>query len=81
MNSLNQNNPVMERPAKRQASKAVSLGKRVMNYARDSILVNMRFLDVAISALELQAVEGTGGFASNGAKIYFDPVFLLKKYI
>lgn len=80
MNSLNQNNPVTERPAKRQASKAVSLGKRVMNYARDSILVNMRFLDVAISALELQAIEGTGGFASNGAKIYFDPVFLLKKY-
>lgn len=63
-----------------QAGKAASLSERVMNYARDSILVNMRFLDVALSALKPEVRAGLGGFASDGVKIYYDPVFLLKKY-
>ena len=53
---------------------------KVMGYARDSILVNMRFLDVALSALEPEQRTGLSGFAADGEKIYYDPVFLLKKY-
>lgn len=56
------------------------LAEKLMSYARDSILVNLRFLDVAASALSLEAREGLSGFASDGMKIYYDPVFLLKKY-
>ena len=46
--------------------KAVPLAGKIMNYARDSILVNMRFLDVALSAITPKPENG--------------PVFLLKKY-
>lgn len=60
--------------------KARPLAEKVMNYARDSILVNMRFLDMALSALVPEPQEGLLGFASDGAKIFYDPVFLLKKY-
>lgn len=60
--------------------KAAPLAEKIMNYARDSILVNMRFLDVALSALTLRPREGLSGFASDGVNLYYDPVFLLKKY-
>lgn len=53
---------------------------KVMDYARDSILVNMRFLDVALSALKPEPREGIGGFAADGSRIYYDPVYLLKRY-
>ena len=60
--------------------KAVPLAGKIMNYARDSILVNMRFLDVALSAITPKPENGLGGFASDGVNLYYDPVFLLKKY-
>lgn len=60
--------------------KAKPLAAKVMNYARDSILVNMRFLDVALSALTPEPRKGLLGFATDGVKIYYDPVFLLKRY-
>ncbi|MCM1125296.1 MAG: VWA-like domain-containing protein [Lachnospiraceae bacterium] len=60
--------------------KAKPLAVKLMNYARDNILVNLRFLDVAVSALTPEQKMGLSGIASDGAKIYYDPVFLLKKY-
>ena len=60
--------------------KAKPLAAKVMNYSRDTILVNMRFLDVVLSVLIPEPREGLCGFASDGVKIYYDPVFLLKKY-
>ncbi len=60
--------------------KAKPLAAKLMGYARDSILVNLRFLDVAVSALFLEQRQGLAGAASDGGKIYYDPVFLLKKY-
>lgn len=60
--------------------KAKPLAAKVMSYAKDTILVNMRFLDVVLSALTPEPREGFGGFASDGVKIYYDPVFLLKRY-
>lgn len=59
--------------------KAKPLAAKVMSYSRDSILVNMRFLDVVLSALVPEPKKGLAGFASDGVKIYYDPVFLLKK--
>lgn len=60
--------------------KAKPLSEKVMSYARDSILVNMRFLDTALSALRTKPQKGLLGFASDGITIYYDPIFLLKKY-
>lgn len=63
-----------------KTEKVKALARELMGYARDTILVNLRFLDVAVSALSPEQREGMGGFACDGSKIYYDPVFLLKKY-
>ena len=60
--------------------RAEALAEKVMNYSRDSILVNMRFLDVALSGLIPVQRMDIEGFASDGAKIYYNPLFLLKRY-
>ena len=60
--------------------KARPLAEKVITYSKDTILVNMRFLDMALSALVTEPREGLSGFACDGVKIYYDPVFLLKRY-
>ncbi len=60
--------------------KARPLAEKAVGFARDSILVNMRFLDVAMSALVPTPREGLMGVACDGRKLFYDPVFLLKKY-
>lgn len=59
---------------------AVSLAGKVMRLARDNIIVNMRFLDVALSRLKPEAKAGLGGAAADGGRLYYDPVWLLKSY-
>lgn len=56
------------------------LAEQVMEHARDHILINMRFLDVALSALVLVAMPGSGRIACDGKKLYYDPVLVLKEY-
>lgn len=60
--------------------KALPLADKVMSYARDSILVNLRFLDVAMSVLTAKPVKNLSCIAADGKSIYYDPVFLLRKY-
>lgn len=60
--------------------KSLPLAEKILSYARDSILINMRFLDVAVAALGLQPERDLGCIASDGSSIFYDPVFLLKKY-
>lgn len=57
-----------------------SLAARVMQLARDNIVVNMRFLDVALSRLKPEVRFGLEGAASDGEKMYYDPVWLLIQY-
>ena len=66
---------VMERQ-----KKAEELAEKVMRLARDNIVVNMRFLDVALSRLKAEGKNGLGGAAADGEKLYYDPVWLLKRY-
>lgn len=63
-----------------KTEKVKALAGELMSYARDTILVNLRFLDVAVSALVPEQREGMGGFACDGSRIYYDPMFLLKRY-
>lgn len=59
--------------------KALPIAEKVLRFARDSILVNMRFLNIAVWALPPEPVKDLGGFASDGKKLYYDPVLLLRK--
>ena len=51
-----------------------------MHLAHDGILINMRFLDVALSKLKVECREQTGAHLFDGENLYYDPVRLLRQY-
>lgn len=57
-----------------------ALAKEIIKLAHDGILINMRFLDVALSKLTLEERVGMGDFAFDGATLYYDPALLLARY-
>lgn len=57
-----------------------SLAAEILRLAHDGILINMRFLDVALSKLKLECRQQTGAHLFDGATLYYDPVRLLRQY-
>lgn len=57
-----------------------ALAGEIIKLAHDGILINMRFLDVALSKLTLEERIGMGDFAFDGATLYYDPALLLARY-
>lgn len=57
-----------------------ALAGEIIKLAHDGILINMRFLDVALSKLTLEERAGMGDFAFDGATLYYDPALLLARY-
>ena len=49
-----------------------SLAGEVMRLAHDGILINMRFLDVALSKLKTVCREQTGAHLFDGSTLYYD---------
>ena len=58
--------------------KYTSLAEEVMNLARNVSAVNLRFMNSAISLLDLEQYNGS--FCTDGRKLYYDPIFMLKAY-
>lgn len=56
------------------------IADEIMRLAHDGILVNMRFLDVALSKFAVECREQTGAHLFDGAKLYYDPMLLLGQY-
>lgn len=52
----------------------------ILRLAHDGILINMRFLDIALSKLRLEERLNMGAFVYDGATLYYDPVLLLSRY-
>lgn len=65
---------------KGQKEQIEALAKEIIQLARDNIVVNMQFLDAALTRLRPQQIAGLGGMATDGIKLLYDPVFVLKKY-
>lgn len=61
-------------------TKAKELALKILRLAKDEILVHLRFMDAALSALKLQKKDGLKGMAVDGENIYYDPRFVLKRY-
>ena len=60
------------------ANKLLTLAQEVMVLARNSAVVNFRFLDCAVSMLDLQPYGGS--LATDGRYLYYEPVYILKAY-
>lgn len=56
------------------------LAEDVLQLARDTILVQLRFLDAAISKLTLMSKSGIRSVMTDGSKIYYDSRYLLEAY-
>lgn len=62
------------------ASKQSALAAQVMTLARDSLLVQLRFFDVALAQLKPVERQGIGCMATDGTACYYDPAYVLKRY-
>ena len=69
-----------ESAVKASAAQIDYLAKQVLFLSRDSILVSLRFLDGALSALTPTARPGSGCMATDGAGLFYDPVMVLQEY-
>ena len=56
------------------------IAKDVLNYARNSLLVNMRFLDMALSRFEWRDDIPDMTFATDGRYLCYDPMHVLKQF-
>lgn len=57
-----------------------SIAGEVMRLAHDGILINMRFLDVALSRLKVVCRDQTGAHLFDGTTLYYDPDLLIRQY-
>ena len=58
---------------------ADKLAREVLNLSRNTLLVNMRFLDTALSRLTFIA-DGTETIMTDGEMLYYNPLFVLKRF-
>lgn len=57
---------------------AEKLANEILNLSRNKLLVNLRFMDVALSYHKRIAYEGT--LATDGKTLYYNPGFVLRAY-
>ena len=58
--------------------KKLKLADDIIRLSRSTLIVNMRFIDGALS--RLTDIPYVGTFASNGEKVFYDPDFLMSCY-
>ncbi len=56
------------------------IADEIMGLAHDGILINMRFLDVALSRLNVECRGQMGAHLFDGMALYYDPALLLQQY-
>lgn len=59
-------------------SKADELARKIMILSRNSLLMNMRFMENVLSRLPYRVYQNTIG--TDGVAIYYDPLHILKRY-
>lgn len=57
------------------------LGKKILQNCRNELYLDFPYLDGAFASLEYEADDSISTIGTDGEKIYFNPVFLLKKYV
>lgn len=62
-----------------QKKKVSKLSKDLLHLSRNTLLVRLRFLDVALSKIKYHEVYETT-MATDGVYIFYSPVFVLKRY-
>lgn len=58
--------------------KADKLAQEILRLSRNTLLVNLRFLDMALSRLKHSPAGDS--LAVNGIRIFYDPMWVLRRY-
>ncbi|MBQ9610719.1 MAG: hypothetical protein IJV15_14915 [Lachnospiraceae bacterium] len=53
---------------------------KLLELARDTIIVRYRFFDVALSRIKLVSKPGLKGFCCDGSTLYYDALYLIRRY-
>lgn len=61
-----------------QQNKIDELARSVLTMSRNTLLVNLRFLDMALSMFRFEAYNGT--VATNGKQLCYNPIYVLKRF-
>lgn len=74
-----------ENQKKENEDKRAALAQKIWGLSRDRLLINLRFLDVALSSLRFQASAGTDVVSCDmstpgSAAVYYDPVVVIRLY-
>ena len=54
---------------------------QLIRLASDTVIVNMRFMDVALNRISFEEKKGLFGVATDGEGFFYDPGFVLKSYL
>ncbi|MGN0363354.1 MAG: VWA-like domain-containing protein [Bilifractor sp.] len=57
-----------------------ALAQEVLELARNTLVINLKFMDRAISMLDCKSVPGFGGLAVDGTSIFFDPIIVVRNF-
>lgn len=60
--------------------KILRLAQDIMRLSGNTLIVNLRFLDCAMSMLSAVPYEAKGNIATDGKHIFYDPVYILRLY-
>ena len=63
---------------RKKETKLEELAADVLDIARGRLLVNLRYMDVALTFHDRQAYHGS--FSTDGRVLYYDPAFILRTY-
>lgn len=63
-----------------KSARISALAAEIIQLSRDRILMHMRFLDVALSALLPQEKAGVSGFSCDGRHLYYDAQAVIRAY-
>ncbi|MCM1411473.1 MAG: VWA-like domain-containing protein [Lachnospiraceae bacterium] len=63
-----------------EESKIQALANQILTLAHDDLLMHLRFFDMALAQLKWKERAKTGCFATDGRKLFYDPVYVLKTY-
>lgn len=58
----------------------IDLSREVLQLARNTLLVNLRFLDMALSVPKLEMAIDIKTIGTNGSDFYYDPMYVLNTY-
>ena len=65
---------------KERLKKAEEIAQQIWKLSRDKLLVNLRFLDRALSSLGFRSQYGLNGISCDGKTVFYDPLYVLEQY-